>query len=133
MLVEKKLPFLLTIFTSIVWFVNGLFCKILNLVPRHQLIVSRILGDQHDWLLTKLIGAGEILITIWIISGTRRRICAVFQMVMVATMNVIEFMLVPDLLLFGKMNIVFAFLFVIVIYCNEFILASQKQYRIINN
>ncbi len=27
-----------------VWIANGLFCKVLNLVPRHQEIVARIIG-----------------------------------------------------------------------------------------
>ena len=40
-------------------------------------------------------------------------------------MNVIEFILVPDLLLWGKMNAIFAFLLVLVVYYNEFILGNK--------
>jgi putative exporter of polyketide antibiotics len=43
-----------------VWLINGLFCKLFNLVPRHQEIVSNILGHEHAALLTKLIGLGEL-------------------------------------------------------------------------
>jgi hypothetical protein len=49
-------------------------------------------------------------------------------MVIVGTMNVIEFFLAPDLLLFGRMNIVFAFGFIVIIYINEFILTGRRGY-----
>jgi hypothetical protein len=35
-----------------VWLINGLVCKVLNLVPRHREIVARILGDNHAPLFT---------------------------------------------------------------------------------
>jgi hypothetical protein len=44
---------LLTYVIATVWLVNGLYCKILNGVPRHQEIVCRILGFQYSALLTK--------------------------------------------------------------------------------
>jgi hypothetical protein len=43
-----------------VWIANGLFCKVLNLVPRHQEIVARIIGNAHAGVLTKMIGLSEI-------------------------------------------------------------------------
>jgi len=103
-----------------VWLANGLFCKVLNLVPRHQEIVARILGPEHAYLFTKLIGISEIAMAIWIIIGFKSRLNAILQMLIILTMNVIEFFLAPDLLLWGRMNIVFAFLFVLVIGFNEF-------------
>jgi hypothetical protein len=42
------------------------------------------------------------------------------QIAIVATMNVIEFFIVPDLLLWGKMNSVFALLFIGLVYYQEF-------------
>ena len=111
---------IVTVIIALVWFVNGFFCKILNLVPRHELIVSRILGADHATFFTRTIGVGEVLVMVWIFSGIRPRFAAVFQMAMVAVMNVLEFFLVPDLLLFGKLNIVFAAMFVVLIYLNEF-------------
>jgi hypothetical protein len=57
---------------------------------------------------------------IWILSGFKSRFCAVTQIVVVATMNTLEFMLVPDLLLWGRLNSVFALLFIVLIYYNEF-------------
>jgi DoxX-like protein len=121
---------ILTIFICLVWFVNGLFCKILNLVPRHQEIVGRILGEEYSWLFTKAIGIAEVLMVVWIVSKIRSRFCAIFQMVIVGTMNFIEFILVPDLLLFGRMNIVFASIFIVIIYVNEFVLPGHNDYAL---
>ena len=47
-------------FIAAVWLINGLFCKVLNLVPRHEAIVSRILHTNNARLLTILIGLAEI-------------------------------------------------------------------------
>ncbi|MBS1603980.1 MAG: hypothetical protein JST42_15035 [Bacteroidetes bacterium] len=44
---------------SAVWLINGLFCKVLNLVPRHGKIVARIIGGPHAEVLTRLIGFSE--------------------------------------------------------------------------
>jgi uncharacterized membrane protein YphA (DoxX/SURF4 family) len=110
----------LTYSIAAVWLANGLFCKVLNLVPRHEQIVARILGDGHARLFTVLIGISEVFMAVWIMSGYKSRLCAVVQIAVVASMNSLEFILVPDLLLWGKMNAVFALLFIIVVYLNEF-------------
>lgn len=109
-----------------VWLINGLFCKMFNLVPRHQEIVSRILGAAHAEVLTKLIGASEVLMAIWVISRILPRLNAWTQIIIIAMMNTLEFVLVPDLLLWGKMNSVFALSFIVFIYCNEFILKPKQ-------
>jgi hypothetical protein len=56
----------------------------------------------------------------WIISGIKPRLNAVIQIVVIGCMNMLETMLAPDLLLWGRMNAVFAFLFVLLIWYNEF-------------
>lgn len=66
------------------------------------------------------IGASEILMVVWILTRIKSRFCAVFQIMIVGTMNIIEFILAPDLLLFGRMNIVFAAILIVLIYVNEF-------------
>jgi hypothetical protein len=119
---------ILTVFICLVWFVNGLFCKILNLVPRHQEIVGRILGEEYSWHFTKVIGIAEMLMVVWIVSKVRSRFCAIFQIAIVGTMNLIEFILVPDLLLFGRMNIVFAAIFIVIIYVTEFVLPRHNDH-----
>lgn len=81
------------------------------LVPRHAAIVARILGPAHAGLLTRLIGLGEIGIGLWVISGIKPRWCAWMQIALVLTMNSLEAVLAPDLLLWGRANAVFAVLF----------------------
>jgi len=95
------------LFTA-VWVANGLLCKVLDLVPRHREIVGRILGEDHALALTRAIGIGEIAMAVWILSGIQSRWSAWAQIAAVMTMNVIEFFMVPDLLLFGKINILVA-------------------------
>jgi DoxX-like family len=116
---------IITYFTAAVWLANGLFCKLLNLVPRHQLIVARILGVEYAGILTKAIGTAEVFMAIWIISLLKARLCAITQIVIVAIMNAIEFFKARDLLLFGKINACIAFVFIALIICNEFILQKK--------
>jgi hypothetical protein len=128
---KRLLQIAFTTLICLVWLINGLFCKVLNLAPRHQLIVSHILGDQYAPVFTNAIGVAEMLMFVWILSKVQSRFCAIFQIVIVATMNVIEFILVPHLLLFGRLNIAFASIFILMIYINEFVLLrSGQQYAV---
>jgi hypothetical protein len=117
---------ILTILISLVWLVNGLFAKVLGLVPRHQQIVARILGDNYAFIATKAIGVSEILMFIWVISRIKSRFAAITQIIIVAVMNTLEFILVPDLLLFGKLNSIIALIFIFTVCYNEFVLNSTK-------
>jgi hypothetical protein len=103
-----------------VWLVNGLYCKVLDGVPRHRLIVGRILGAEHAGLLTKAIGVGECLMGVWILIGVWPRLSAAAQIVLVVVMNAIEFVLAPDLLLFGRMNAVVALVYIGIVYWDTF-------------
>jgi len=108
-----------------IWLTNGLLCKVLKLIPRHEQIIARILSDSYSRPLTILIGISEIIMAIWILSGYRSRINAITQIAVIATMNILEFILVPDLLLWARFNILFAFLFCLIIYYNEFKLKGK--------
>ena len=116
---------LLTYLIASVWIINGLICKVLDLAPRHEQIVWRILGNEYSEILTKAIGIAEILMAVWILSRVRSRMNAVTQILVVALMNAIEFVLAPDLLLFGRFNIVIAFGFIALVYYNEFVLNKE--------
>ena len=116
---------ILNYFIATVWVANGLLCKVLNLVPRHQQIVARILGDDYSRPLTLLIGLSEIAMAIWILSRIGTRLNAATQIFVIATMNILEFILVPDLLLWGKANAIFAVLFILLIYYNEFVINKK--------
>jgi uncharacterized membrane protein len=117
---------LLTIGIAAIWIANGLFCKILNLVPRHQQIVAKILGNENSKLFTIVIGCSEIFMAIWIVSNVKSRLNAIVQILIIGTMNTLEFILVPDLLLWGKANAIFAFILILVIYFNEFYLNKKS-------
>ena len=110
---------LFTFLIALVWLINGLYCKLLNFVPRHRLIVSRILGEEYSLVLTKFIGSLEVLMFIWILSLIKKRLCLTIQISLIATMNIIEYILAPDLLLFGRFNIILAGFFIGIIIFNE--------------
>ena len=120
---------ILTWLIATVWLANGLLCKVLNLVPRHQQIVARILGAEYAQPLTVLIGISEIGMAVWVLSRLFIRLSAALQIAIVLTMNVIEFSLAPDLLLWGRLNIVFAILFSALVYYNAFVLAPSNPKR----
>ena len=122
---NKQLSIILTYVIAFVWIANGLFCKVLNLVPRHQEIVARILGNDYARPLTFLIGISEVIMAIWILSGYKSKWNAWTQIGVVGLMNTLEFILVPDLLLWGKLNSVFALMFILVVYFQEFKLRSK--------
>jgi hypothetical protein len=113
-------------FIASVWLVNGLLCKVFNLVPRHQQIVERILNVGDARLITMVIGLAETALGIWILLGFWSRHNTIVQISIVALMNTLEFVLAPDLLLWGKANAVFAFIFILLIYYKEFHLDKKK-------
>ncbi|MEZ4795220.1 MAG: DoxX-like family protein [Flavobacteriaceae bacterium] len=119
---------LLTWCIAAVWVINGLFCKVLHLVPRHEAIVSRILGAEHSKTFTVLIGISEVFMAFWIVSRFKSKLNTMVQIMVVLFMNVLEFIFVPDLLLWGRWNALFALLFVLVVYYNEFVL-NKKIHR----
>lgn len=118
---------MLTYVIAAVWLINGLFCKVFNLVPRHEHLVARILGNEHSRLLTLLIGLAEIVMAIWVLTRFKSKLNAFVQMIVVATMNMIEWWVAPDLLLWGRFNIVFACMFIGLIYGNEFAWNKKHQ------
>lgn len=120
---------LLILFFSLIWLVNGLFCKILNLVPRHQQIVAEILGETYAKTLTIAIGVGEVLMAIWIISRKFAQLSAITQILLIVTMNILEFILAPHLLLWGRLNIVFALCLAALVYYQGFVLEPRFEGR----
>ena len=121
MTAERKYQ-ILTYCIAAVWLINGLLCKVLNLVPRHQEIVAGILGNNHARIFTLWIGLAETGMAVWILSGILPRLNAFTQIMIVATMNTLECILVPHLLLWGRANAFFAFLLMLVIYYHAFVL-----------
>jgi len=122
---KNTLHKILTILISLVWLINGLFAKVLGFVPRHQEIAAKILGNGISFIAVKVIGVLEIGMFIWVISRKYSRLAAIMQIAVVLTMNVLEYIIAPELLLFGRLNIVIAVFFVSVVYFNEFILKPK--------
>ncbi|WP_332452739.1 DoxX-like family protein [Chryseobacterium aquaticum] len=118
---------LINYFLAAVWLINGLYCKLLDLVPRHEEIVARILSEEHSRILTAVIGIAEIIMAIWIISEIKIKLNVILQMIVIAVMNIIEFILAPDLLLWGHYNSLFAFLFIVLIYTNKFLIPQKNM------
>ena len=121
----KNLHKILIILISLTWLLNGLFCKVLNFVPRHQRIVARILVDDYSTTLTILIGLLEVVMAIWVVFKFKSRLNSIIQIFLVMTMNILEFIFAPDLLLWGRLNLVFALLFAGIIYYNAFVLYDK--------
>ena len=122
---NQKIYKTLTYIIAAVWLVNGLFCKVFNMVPRHRQIVARILGTVHSREITITIGVLETAMALWTLSEIKPRMNALSQIVIIAAMNTLEFFIAPDLLLWGKANAFFALLFIIFIYCNEFYIKDR--------
>ena len=82
-----------------VWLFHGLFGKVLGLIPRHRLIVARVLGEDVSGAATRAIGIAEILLALWVASGRFPRLCAAAITLALAAMNTLEVLYARDLLL----------------------------------
>lgn len=91
------------------------------------MIVARILGDEYAREMTMLIGIGEIGIALWIVSGYFIRLHAMLQISLVIVMNCIEFVLAPDLLLWGRFNLIFASFFAGSVYYTFMVLQPKMS------
>ena len=107
---------IINILITVVWFTNGLLCKVLNIVPRHEQIVSEILTETYSRVTTTIIGLLEIGMALWILSGKKKKLNTIAQIIIISIMNTLEFILVPELLLWGKFNALFAFLLILFVF-----------------
>jgi hypothetical protein len=98
-----------------VWVFHGLYSKILSGIPRHQLIVARILGERIARPATKTIGCLEVLLGLWAFTGLARVECAAVQTLAILGMNTLEIILAGDLLIsaIGMVILNFGFLAVV--------------------
>ena len=82
-----------------VWVFHGLYSKILNGIPRHRLIVGKILGAAKAGFATKSIGLLEVLLGLWAFTGWQPIGCAVVQTAAIVAMNTLEICLAAELLI----------------------------------
>jgi len=115
LLLSDALHLLFQILIGSVWIFHGLYSKILNRIPRHQLIVGRVLGKGLARPATKVIGGLEVLLGLWAFSGWERVSCAGVQTVAIFGMNALEILLAGDLLIsaVGMVILNFGFLAVV--------------------
>jgi hypothetical protein len=82
-----------------VWVFHGLYSKLLHGVPRHRMIVARVLGEGVAGPATVAIGVLEVALGVWVFSGRKRRACALTQTLAIVGMNALEILLARDLLI----------------------------------
>lgn len=82
-----------------VWVFHGLYSKILNGIPRHRLIVGKILPAANAGIATKAIGLLEVLLGLWAFTGWHPAGCAVVQTAAIVAMNTLEILLAAELLI----------------------------------
>lgn len=124
---KKQMHVVVTLLIATVWIAFGLFCKVLDFVPRHEEIVARILGVRYAGPITRGIGVLEVMMGLWVLSGLEKEVNAIAQMTLIGIMNLTEAILVPDLLLWGRLNAVFALALIAVIYVNVWKLGERAN------
>ena len=129
-MISKQIHIAINFLIALVWLVNGIYCKILNAVPRHRQIVENILGREYGEFITSAIGFSEILIALWILSRIKIRLNMYFQIIIIMLMNIVEYLVTPELLLWGRWNILFAAAFCILIYFNYWMYTKIKSYEL---
>lgn len=95
----RKFHLALRILIGSVWGFHGLYSKLLDGIPRHRLIVARVLGDEVAAAATVLIGVLEILLGVWAVTHRLPRTCATVQTAAIVAMNSLEIARAPDLLI----------------------------------
>lgn len=95
----KAFHFAAQIVIGSVWIFHGIYSKILDGIPRHRLIVGRILGTRRAALATKVIGILEALLGVWVFTGSNRALCAGVQTLAILAMNSLEIILARELLI----------------------------------
>ncbi len=116
---------LMRYFMAFVWLANGLLCKVLNLVPRHEQIVREVLNTEWSREIIILIGLGEVCIAFWILLNVKVKLHTILQVFLVAIMNILEFIITPELLMWGKVNSVFALVFIAVVIYHFYLFSHE--------
>jgi hypothetical protein len=99
-----------------VWVFHGLYSKILHGIPRHEAIVTRILGAAWGPSATLVIGILEVLLGLWACAGWHRRACATIQTLGIVAMNSLEIARANDLLISAPGMVLLNFLFLLTVW-----------------
>ena len=82
-----------------VWVFHGLYSKLLNGIPRHRLIVGKILGAERARIATQIVGTLEFMLGVWAFIGWQPVWCASIQTAAIVAMNSLEILLARELLI----------------------------------
>ena len=83
-------PFwLIRLAVAAVWFYEGLWCKLLRGEPRQFQVVEAVphYGPRIGALFLKALGAAEVGLAVWALSGIAPLPCAVTQTLLLVTLN----------------------------------------------
>jgi hypothetical protein len=94
-----RLRAVLQVLVGSVWVFHGLYSKLSNGIPRHRLIVGRILGERIADHATLAVGLLEVMLGMWAWSGRYRKACAAIQTLAIVSMNALEITFARDLLI----------------------------------
>ena len=74
---------------AMVWFYQGLWCKVLGGVPRQEAVISTVpfLGAAQVHVALIMLGLVECGLAVWVLSGQRMRQAAIVQTALLAAMN----------------------------------------------
>jgi uncharacterized membrane protein YphA (DoxX/SURF4 family) len=114
---SRMLDHVVRVLIGSVWVFHGLYSKLLDGIPRHRMIVARILGDE--WAARSLIavGAMEIALGLWVFTGRCRVACATVQTLAIVGMNTIEILWARDLLISAPGMVALNAAFLTLIWC----------------
>lgn len=72
-----------------VWVYEGLWCKLLGGAPSQVRVVTAVpcFGPRFGAFFLKTLGAVELLLAVWVLSGISASVCAIAQTVLLATLN----------------------------------------------
>jgi uncharacterized membrane protein YphA (DoxX/SURF4 family) len=85
----KPNPILIRTSIALVWLYQGLWCKLLNGVPRHEAVVGAVpfIGPAAARSVLIVLGLAECCIAVWVLSGKRMRHAAITQTALLIGMN----------------------------------------------
>jgi len=99
-----------------VWIFHGLYSKLLNGIPRHRLIIGKILGTQRAVIATGIIGLLEVLLGVWAITDWQPVGCASVQTAALIAMNSLEIVLARELLISAIGMVILNLLFLVLVW-----------------
>lgn len=90
-LIHPQIIFTLRVIVALVWLHEGLWQKLIVRAPHEVAVVEAVgqVGPIAPLQLLTLIGAGETLLAVGVLSGLFWRAVSVFQIVLLVTMNTI--------------------------------------------